>query len=78
MLIGLRVKLGWWDGDDAQLHEQEPAELEIARPLGDVWGEGVFGREVHFGEIGEDEVPAVGFGVLKQSEIELGWRWKSG
>lgn len=68
MLVGLGVELGWRDGDDAELHEQEPAELEIARPLGDVWGEGILGGEVHFGEIGEDEVSAFGFGVLKKQK----------
>lgn len=64
MLIRLRVELGWRDSHDAELHEQEPAELEIAGSLGDVWRERVTWREVHFGEIGEDEISAFGFGVL--------------
>lgn len=73
MLVGPGVELGGGDGGDAELHEEEPAELEIAWALRDFGGERVVMREVDLGEVGEDEVASFGFGVLGRGlEVEIG------
>lgn len=57
-LAFLGVEFRRRDGGHAQLHDQEPAEFEIARAGGEVRGERVGGRERYAGEVGEDEVAA--------------------
>lgn len=47
-----------------QLHDQEPAELEIARSIRHVRWEVVVAWKLDFGEVDEDEVAAFGVGVL--------------
>lgn len=58
------IELRGRDGSNPKLHNQEPAQLEIARAVGHVRGEVVVPGEVDFGEVGEDEVAAFGVGVL--------------
>ena len=58
------IELRGRDGRHAQLHDQEPAELEITRAVGHVRGKVVVRGEDDFGEVGEDEVAAFGVGVL--------------
>ena len=64
MGVGAGVKLRGRDGGHAELHDKKPAELEVARPGGDVGGESVGGGEGDAGEVDEDEVAALGGGVL--------------
>lgn len=63
VLVG--IELGRRDGGDADLLDQEPAELEVAGAAGDVGREGVAFGEFDGGHVGEDEVAAFRVGVLR-------------
>ena len=65
MCVLVRVELCRWDRRDPQLHDQEPAELEVARAVDDVRWEGVGFGECDPGEVREDEVAALGNGILQ-------------
>ena len=65
MRVLLRVKLCWGDSRYANFFDEEVAELEVARPVGDLRGKGVVRRESDGAEVGEDEVSAFGIGVLR-------------
>lgn len=67
VLVG--VELGGRDGRDAHLLDQEPGELEVAGPVGDVRREGVVLGEFNGGHVGEDEVAAFGVGVLMVEKL---------
>lgn len=58
MRIRIREKLRRRNRRNAQLFNAEPAELEVARSVGDVWWERVIRGEFDFGEVDEDEVAA--------------------
>ena len=64
MGIPVGVKLRRRDRRNAELHDEEPAELEVAGPTGDVGREGVVCGEVDVAHVYEDEVAAFGVGVL--------------
>ena len=71
MRIAFRVKLRRRDRCHAQFHDQEPAELEVAGALGDVWWKCVVGREHDLGEVHEDEVAAFRVGVLGRARSSV-------
>jgi hypothetical protein len=64
--VGIRIgiELRRWDGGDANLVDEEPAELEIARAAGDMGREGVVLWEFDRGHIAKDKIAALGVGVL--------------
>lgn len=64
MRILIREELSRRNSRNAQLHDAEPHELEIARAVGNVGRERVVDGELDFGEVDEDEVAAFRFGVL--------------
>ncbi len=66
--VSVGVELARRDGGDAQLLDQEPGELEVARPLGHVRREGVVGGDLDLGEVHHDEVAALG---LRVGDAEL-------
>lgn len=66
--IGICKELRWRDSGHAQLADQEPRELEITRPTGHMRREVVVFRQLHFREIGENEVAAFRIGV-RQTEL---------
>lgn len=62
--IGVGEKLGGRNSRHAELLDAEPRKLEVARPVGDVSWEWIVGRKLHLGQVDEDEVSALRFGVL--------------
>lgn len=68
MGIRIRVELRRRDSRDAELLDQEPGELEVARAAGDVGREVVALGELDLGEVDEDKVPALG---LRVGQVEL-------
>lgn len=69
------VELRGRDGGDAQLHDQEPGQLEVARALGHVRREVVAGGEAHARQVHEHEVAAFGVRVLFRGGALLVWCW---
>lgn len=62
--VGIGEELSGRDGRYAELLNAEPRELEITRPVGYVSWEWIVGRKLHLGQVDEDEVSTLGFGVL--------------
>mgnify|MGYP006873518250 CR=1 FL=1 len=64
--MGVRIGIEFRrrNGGDANLLDEEPAELEIARAAGDVWREGIVLWEFDRGHVGQDKVAALRVGVL--------------
>lgn len=64
MSVGVSVELRGRDGGHAELHDQEPAEPEVARALGHLRGEVVVRGKLDARHVDEHEVAAFGVGVL--------------
>lgn len=62
--VGGSVELGGRDGGHAELHDQEPTELEIPRSVGHLRGEVVVRGQLDVRQIDEHKVAAFGFRVL--------------
>jgi hypothetical protein len=62
--VFISKELGGRDRRNTKLTDAEPHELEIARAVGDVRRERIVFRQLHLGEVDEDEVAAFGFRVL--------------
>lgn len=65
--IRVRVKLSGRDRSHTNLMDQEPAELEVTRTVGNVLGELVVFRELDGRHVRENEVATFRVGVLKSS-----------
>lgn len=64
MGVGGSVELGGRNGGHAELHDQEPAEPEIPRSVGDMRGEVVVRGQLDARHVDENKVAAFGFRVL--------------
>ena len=64
MRVGISVELRGRNGRHANLLDQEPRKLEVARAVRDVRGEGVAVGDFNGSHVDEDEVAAFGVGVL--------------
>lgn len=64
MGVGVGVELGGRDGGHAELHDQEPAEAEVARAASHVRGEVIVRRQPDARHVDEHKVAAFGVRVL--------------
>ena len=62
--VGVSIELRGRDRSNANLLDQEPAELEVTRAISDVRWEWVVCRELDRGHVGQDKVSAFGIRVL--------------
>lgn len=65
--IVISVKLGGRNGSNADLVDEEPAKLEVARTTGNVGWEGIVCWKLDSGHVDKDKVPALGIRVLWRS-----------
>lgn len=64
MGIPISIELSRGNGSDANLMDKEPTEFEVARTRRDMRREGIVLWEFDRGHVGENEIAALGVGVL--------------